>query len=69
LAVVCARSLVQLADATEAAGPVLHFNSLRALPRFGMSWVSVPGYAGCSVASLPWGSPPYRGNFTTQTGC
>jgi hypothetical protein len=39
LAVVLARSLVQLADAIEAAGPQLLFNSLLANPLYGLIWV------------------------------
>jgi hypothetical protein len=43
LAVVLARSLVQLADAMEAAGPQLMFDSLVAAPAFKVQWASTFG--------------------------
>jgi hypothetical protein len=46
LAVVFARSLMQLADAMEAAGPEVYLKSLLGRPAFRVRWLSKPGTAG-----------------------
>jgi hypothetical protein len=58
LAVVFARSLVQLADAMEAAGPEVYFKSLLGRPEFRMRWLNKPAAAGATYSTqqiLPYG--------------
>jgi hypothetical protein len=65
LAVVLARGLVQLADAVEAVGPVLFFNSLKALPRYGFLWASNPGSYEWYLADVPFAVPQSLRGFST----
>jgi hypothetical protein len=58
LAVVFARSLVQLVDAMEAAGPDVYFNSLLGRPVFRMRWLNNPAIIGqvfCTQQLVPYG--------------
>jgi hypothetical protein len=58
LAVVFARSLVQLADAMEAAGPEVYLKSLLSRPVFKMRWLNEPATAGALYSTaqmLPCG--------------
>jgi hypothetical protein len=58
LAVVFARSLMQLADAMEAAGPEVYFDSMMARPVFRLRWMSASATAGarfCTQQTRPSG--------------
>jgi hypothetical protein len=68
LAVVFARSLVQLADAMEAAGPEVYFKSLLGEPVFRMRLLNKPENAGATYSTLqivPYG-PEYQHNVEVQ---
>jgi hypothetical protein len=59
LAVVFARSFVQLVDALEAVGPEVYFKSLLGSPVFQMRWVDDPAAADATHSTeqlLPWGT-------------
>ncbi|KAF6251993.1 hypothetical protein COO60DRAFT_568147 [Scenedesmus sp. NREL 46B-D3] len=61
LAVVLARSLVQLADAMEAAGPQLLYDSLNAEPAFSIRWASASGNEMLAVKLGPLSGLQYSG--------
>jgi hypothetical protein len=68
LAVVFARSLVQLADAMEAAGPEVYFKSLLGEPVFRMRWLNKPENAGATYSThqiVPFG-PEHQHNAEVQ---
>jgi hypothetical protein len=58
LAVVLARNMVQLADAMDAAGPQLLFESLMAKPQYALMWTAgEPGQV-CHLLAFPFGLHP-----------